>query len=124
MAGVRCNVHLHVGAVAQRSLSCVAKVVFHITDPERAVVAFHLGANLAKRFPEEVVQDIQAAAVRHADLQVAHTQARALLAEHVQGRHDALGAFEAESLRGRELGSEKPLKHICVCVPKLDIRCQ
>ncbi|MNZ75293.1 hypothetical protein D3C78_937670 [compost metagenome] len=84
-----------------------ALVVLHVTGGQAlGLLAFELVEQVARVLAEGVDQDVQAAAVGHADDDFLEAVGAGALDDLVQQRDQALAAFQAETLGARVLGAQ------------------
>lgn len=77
----------------------VAQVVFHIAHSVVALAVLHLREQRAWRLLQQVAQQREAAAVRHANLDPPHAPSRAPPNQRIHPRHQRLAPLHAKPLR-------------------------
>mmetsp|Transcript_48024 Transcript_48024/g.121190 ORF Transcript_48024/g.121190 Transcript_48024/m.121190 type:complete len:1103 (-) Transcript_48024:202-3510(-) len=110
VAGVGRHAHANLHALHRvHHLPFRAEVVLHVAHGEAALAALHLRADLPQRLAEHVVQHIEAAAVRHADLDAPHAVGPQPRHSNLQPRDQRLAALHPKALGRGELLPEEGL---------------
>ena len=101
-----------------------AEVVLHVAGAVRGLrvhVAVELTEDLAVALADDVRQDVQPAAVRHADHDLVETSLRRLVKQAVEQRDQRLAAFERESLLADVLRLQERLERLGDVEPVQDV---
>ena len=102
----------------------VAEVVLHVPvalDVRRQEGAFELRQHHLVRLLQHVRQDVQSAAMGHAEDELVGLERRGLLHERVEQRNEGLAAFERESLLAHVLGVEELFERLGPDEPPKDV---
>ena len=113
MRGVGREREVDVLAVGQVAIGRGAEMVLHVTRAQNLVidrVALELREDGGVGLAHHVGENVEAPAMRHAEHDLLHTEARRRADDGLERRDGALAAVEAESLGARELDLEELLE--------------
>ena len=122
MARVEGQRQVHAPAVGQRPVAGVSEVVLHVAPAHHRLDlrVLELGEQLAQPLAEHVDEDVEAAAVGHAEDDLFSALPPELLHQPVQQRDQALRALEREALLADVLAVEEGLQRLGVREPRED----
>lgn len=114
---IRRNRHRNVPATFPQQnppFCALPEVIFHIADPEIALVTLHLRTQGAKWFAKHVVQHIEPSPMGHANLEACDACGCCIADKGVNGWDNRFASLEAKAFAGGELLREETLKRICM----------
>jgi hypothetical protein len=113
--GVRGEREVHVRAGARAPVAREALVILDVARAERRLGqldVLELREDRLERLADDVREDVQPAAVRHADHQLAHAVRRRILDDRIEQRDQRFGALEPEALLPDEARVEEALEQL------------
>ena len=115
MRGVRGEREMDTMSFPCASVTREALVVFDVAGPERTFEQgriLELAEDGLEGLAENVREDVEAAAVSHAEDELTYTFGGPLLDECIEQRDERFGAFQGEALLPDELGVDEPLEEL------------
>src|SRR6201999_506093 len=115
--------------LTQLSVAGSAEMVFDVAGAVDVFgigrIALEFGEHRGKRLADKIGEDVETAAVRHADREFANPKLAAATKDRFESRHQRLGAFDAEPLGAGVAPIEKPLEGLRLgqCLPNLFSYC-